>query len=77
MGNPLEKELPKAGWPSKKQAKKTEHEKRISRKQNNGNNFGVIANKARAVRWFRFRTSRPNSQQHVSGIYTTPPLVRC
>ena len=36
MGNPLQEQLLKAGLASKKQAKKAEHEKRISRKQNNG-----------------------------------------
>jgi uncharacterized protein len=38
MGNPLQDQLLKAGLATKKQAKKAEHEKRISRKQNKGNN---------------------------------------
>ena len=46
MGNPLQEQLLKAGLASKKQAKKAEHEKRISRKQNDGQNPD-IANKAR------------------------------
>ncbi|HIJ78916.1 MAG: DUF2058 domain-containing protein [Desulfobulbaceae bacterium] len=36
MGNPLKDQLLKAGLVSKKQAKKVEHEKRISRQQNQG-----------------------------------------
>ena len=47
MGNPLQDQLLKAGLASKKQAKKAEHEKRISRKQNNGNSPAVPVNKAR------------------------------
>jgi len=47
MANPLQEQLLKAGLASKKQAKKAEHEKRISRKQNNGNSSAVIAGKAR------------------------------
>ena len=47
MGNPLQDQLLKAGLASKKQAKKAEHEKRISRKQNNTNSPAVISNKAR------------------------------
>ncbi|PKN46382.1 MAG: DUF2058 domain-containing protein, partial [Deltaproteobacteria bacterium HGW-Deltaproteobacteria-16] len=46
MGNPLQEQLLKAGLASKKQAKKAEHEKRISRKQNDGKSPDV-ANKAR------------------------------
>ena len=47
MGNPLQEQLLKAGLASKKQAKKAEHEKRISRKQNAGNNPAVVSNQAR------------------------------
>ncbi|MFA6499618.1 MAG: DUF2058 domain-containing protein [Desulfurivibrionaceae bacterium] len=47
MGNPLQEQLLKAGLASKKQAKKAEHEKRISRKQNDGNPPAVISNTAR------------------------------
>ena len=47
MGNPLQDQLLKAGLASKKQARKAEHEKRISRKQNNTNSPAVISNKAR------------------------------
>lgn len=36
MGNPLQEQLLKAGLATKKQAKKAEHEKFISRKQNKG-----------------------------------------
>jgi len=47
MANPLQEQLLKAGLASKKQAKKAEHEKRISRKQNNGNPPAVVANSVR------------------------------
>jgi hypothetical protein len=47
MGNPLQEQLLKAGLASKKQAKKAEHEKRISRKQNQGNSSDVGGNKVR------------------------------
>lgn len=47
MGNPLQEQLLKAGLATKKQAKKAEHEKRISRKQNQGNSSAVTANTAR------------------------------
>ena len=47
MANPLQEQLLKAGLASKKQAKKAEHEKRISRKQHNGNPPAVAGNTAR------------------------------
>lgn len=47
MANPLQEQLLKAGLASKKQAKKAEHEKRISRKQNNGNPPAQASNTAR------------------------------
>ena len=47
MGNPLQEQLLKAGLASKKQAKKAEHEKRISRKQNDGNSSAAVSNQAR------------------------------
>jgi hypothetical protein len=47
MGNPLQDQLLKAGLASKKQAKKAEHEKRVSRKQNNGNSPAAVSNQAR------------------------------
>jgi len=47
MGNPLQEQLLKAGLASKKQAKKAEHEKRISRKQNSANPPAAIVNTAR------------------------------
>jgi len=47
MANPLQEQLLKAGLASKKQAKKAEHEKRISRKQHNGNPPTVANNTAR------------------------------
>jgi hypothetical protein len=46
MANPLQEQLLKAGLANKKQAKKAEHEKRISRKQNDGKSPDVV-NKAR------------------------------
>ncbi|OGR00554.1 MAG: hypothetical protein A2505_01265 [Deltaproteobacteria bacterium RIFOXYD12_FULL_55_16] len=47
MGNPLQDQLLKAGLATKKQAKKAEHEKRISRKQHNGDIPALASNKAR------------------------------
>lgn len=47
MANPLQEQLLKAGLASKKQAKKAEHEKRISRKQHNGNPPAAAGNAAR------------------------------
>ena len=47
MGNPLQDQLLKAGLATKKQAKKAEHEKFISRKQNKGASPVVPSNKAR------------------------------
>jgi uncharacterized protein len=47
MGNPLQEQLLKAGLATKKQARKAEHEKRISRKQNNGNTPAVADDKVR------------------------------
>ena len=47
MGNPLQEQLLKAGLASKKQAKKAEHEKRISRKQHDGNPPAATSNTAR------------------------------
>jgi len=48
MANPLQEQLLKAGLASKKQAKKAEHEKRISRKQNSTNPPAAVSNTARA-----------------------------
>ncbi len=47
MGNPLQDQLLKAGLATKKQAKKAEHEKFLSRKQNKGNAPVVSGSKAR------------------------------
>ena len=47
MGNPLQEQLLKAGLASKKQAKKAEHEKRISRKQNDGKSPAAVSNQAK------------------------------
>ncbi|MFA7382752.1 MAG: DUF2058 domain-containing protein [Desulfurivibrionaceae bacterium] len=47
MGNPLQDQLLKAGLASKKQVKKAEHEKRISRKQNHGGNPAAVSSQAR------------------------------
>jgi uncharacterized protein YaiL (DUF2058 family) len=47
MGNPLQDQLLKAGLATKKQAKKAEHEKFLSRKQNKGSSPEVPGNKAR------------------------------
>ena len=47
MGNSFQDQLLKAGLVNKKQAKKAEHEKRISRQQNKGNSPAVVSNKVR------------------------------
>ncbi|MBA3016502.1 MAG: DUF2058 domain-containing protein [Proteobacteria bacterium] len=48
MGNPLQDQLLKAGLATKKQAKKAEHEKFISRKQNKGKSPSTpLVNKVR------------------------------
>jgi uncharacterized protein len=47
MGNPLQDQLLKAGLANKKQVKKAEHEKRISRKQNKGEGSAAPGNKTR------------------------------
>lgn len=47
MGNPFQEQLLKAGLVNKKQAKKVEHEKRISRQQNKGSSPAVLSNTVR------------------------------
>ncbi len=58
MGNPLQEQLLKAGLASKKQAKKAEHEKRLSRKQNQGNRTVVVSNRAREEQAAREQRNR-------------------
>lgn len=58
MANPLQEQLLKAGLASKKQAKKAEHEKRISRKQNDGNSPAAVSNQAREEQAAKERRNR-------------------
>lgn len=58
MGNPLQEQLLKAGLASKKQAKKAEHEKRLSRKQNQGNRPVAVSNRAREEQAAREQRNR-------------------
>lgn len=63
MGNPLQDQLLKAGLVSKKQLKKAEHEKRISRKQNKGNPPPVVSNRAREEQAAKDLRNRELNQQ--------------
>lgn len=66
MGNPLQEQLLKAGLASKKQAKKAEHEKRISRKQNQGESPAVvIADKVRQEQAAQAMRNRELNLQHL------------
>ena len=65
MGNPLQDQLLKAGLATKKQAKKAEHEKFISRKQNKGNSPVVPDNKAREEQAAQDNRNRELNQQRL------------
>jgi uncharacterized protein YaiL (DUF2058 family) len=47
MGNPLRDQLLKAGLATKKQANRAEHEKRVSRQQNKGNDSTAVSDTVR------------------------------
>jgi uncharacterized protein len=63
MGNPLQEQLLKAGLASKKQARRAEHEKRISRKQNQGNGPTAADNRGREEQAARELRSRELNRQ--------------
>jgi uncharacterized protein len=65
MGNPLQEQLLKAGLATKKQAKKAEHEKYISRKQNKGTLPVVPSNKAREEQAAQEMRNRELNQQRL------------
>ena len=65
MGNPLQEQLLKAGLASKKQAKKAEHEKRISRKQNQGNSPTAAANSVREEQAAQERRNRELNRERL------------
>jgi len=58
MGNPLQEQLLKAGLASRKQAKKAEHEKRISRKQNQDQDAAAVSGRVREEQAARDRRNR-------------------
>ena len=67
MGNPFQDQLLKAGLVSKKQAKKANREKYLSRKKNKGkkeNNSAAISNKAREEQAAQAKRNRELNRQH-------------
>lgn len=67
MGNPFQDQLLKAGLVSKKQAKKANREKYISRKKNKGkkeNNSAAISNKAREEQAAQAKRNRELNLKH-------------
>jgi len=65
MGNPLQDQLLKAGLATKKQAKKAEHERFLSRKHNKGDNPVVPDNKAREEQAAQEMRNRELNQQRL------------
>lgn len=65
MGNPLQDQLLKAGLATKKQAKKADHEKFISRKQNKGSTPVVPNNTAREQQAAQEMRNRELNQQRL------------
>ena len=65
MGNPLQDQLLKAGLATKKQAKKAEHEKFISRKQNKGEGPPVPGSKAREEQAAQERRNRELNRERL------------
>jgi uncharacterized protein YaiL (DUF2058 family) len=66
MGNPFQDQLLKAGLVSKKQAKKANHEKYLSRKKNKGNkkkNPASVSNKAREEQTAQAKRNRELNRQ--------------
>lgn len=67
MGNPFQDQLLKAGLVSKKQAKKANREKYLSRKKNKGNkknNSATISNKAREEQAAQAKRNRELNLKH-------------
>ena len=67
MGNPFQDQLLKAGLVSKKQAKKANHEKYLSRKKNKGNkenNSAAISNKASEEQAAQAKRNRELNLKH-------------
>ena len=67
MGNPFQDQLLKAGLVSKKQAKKANREKYLSRKKNKGNkknNSAAISNKAREEQAAQAKRNRELNLKH-------------
>lgn len=65
MGNPLQDQLLKAGLATKKQAKKAENEKFISRKQNKGKSPAAPSNKVREEQAAQDKRNRELNQQRL------------
>lgn len=65
MGNPLQDQLLKAGLATKKQAKKAEYEKFVSRKQNKGMSPVVTTNLAREEQAAQAIRNRELNLQHL------------
>lgn len=68
MGNPLQDQLLKAGLATKKQAKKAENEKFISRKQNKGKTSVAPSNKVRDEQAAQEMRNRQLNQQRLEEI---------
>ncbi len=67
MGNPFQDQLLKAGLVSKKQAKKANHEKYLSRKKNKGkkeNNSSTVSDKAREEQTAQAKRNRELNLKH-------------
>jgi len=63
MGNPFQDQLLKAGLVSKKQAKKANREKYLSRKKNKGNNSSAVSDKAREEQAAQAKRNRELNRQ--------------
>lgn len=63
MGNPFQDQLLKAGLVSKKQAKKANREKYLSRKKNKGNNPSAVSDKARQEQAAQAKRNRELNRQ--------------
>lgn len=63
MGNPFQDQLLKAGLVSKKQAKKANREKYLSRKKNKGNNSSAVTDKAREEQAAQAKRNRELNRQ--------------
>ncbi|MFZ5775727.1 MAG: DUF2058 domain-containing protein [Thermodesulfobacteriota bacterium] len=65
MGNPFQEQLLKAGLVNKKQAKKAEHEKRVSRQQGKGASPTVSSNTVREEQAAQDRRNREFNRQRL------------